>query len=194
MFFILNILCFSHDIVYLSSIQLQNVYTGNRLASSLISNIPNEDDPIIYSIQPPFDDTWNWIVEPSIDNIELSGQKIKCGSIITLKNAQNKLYISTNFSNNEAKVIPTLFNQGISSQWVVTCRNSNFWKLNEQINLMNMKYNCFLSTSFYKEIPDKIDFFEVSCHQLNSSSIWSINDAIIFGETLKNNEEINEEL
>ena len=197
MLLILFVFSNSKVIVYSSVLQLKGVYSENRLAFSTDEKLAK--NPMIYSSRPPYDDGWLWAIEQPEEGTEASRLPISCGSTLTLSNEISGLYLSSKRDKDGIKIIPALDGQDVKSQWVLICRNSTkFWEQMQPVLLKNLKYKCYLSTSFDGQIPDETNKFSVNCSTpISASSIWEASEGIYLDEYVSsspNSEDISNEL
>jgi len=169
------------------------MYTKNRLSS--FSPPQNSVDLVsfAYSSPPPYEDGWMWIVEPSGDNINY-GSSIQCGDDVVLKSSINNHYIEA--INNDGNVSIGVSNEilGESSQWTVICRTPPYWDTDQQVQLKNSKYGCYLQTSFENEFPDDENKYSVNCSSLSKASVWIVTEGAIFGDSIKDEKPNTDEL
>ncbi|KAH0806466.1 putative dolichyl-phosphate-mannose protein mannosyltransferase [Histomonas meleagridis] len=196
MFFILFFSSYSKVIVYSSVIQLKGVYSENRLAISTDEKI--RKNPIIYSSRPPYDDGWLWTIENPEEGTEAARMPVSCGSTLTLFNEISGQYLSTRRDGNKIVATADRNGQSAKSQWILTCRNNtNYWEQSQPIFLKNLKYKCYLSTSFDSQIPDETNKFSVYCSPLSASSIWKTSEGLYLDEYVPSkphHEDIHNEL
>ena len=182
MFFLYIFKTFSSIITYSSSIQIKNKYTKNRLGVFLSKNKNVFETPYIFSSRPPYNPGWLWTVEPEEDNITLSRKPVQCGSIITLINPSNEYYLSAKATSNGMEAIPVPHKHEAADQWQLICRNSTTWEQFEPIQLLNIKYKCFLSTNLEEKIPESKNEYQVKCSDLSDETIWYVSEGIFFNE------------
>ena len=196
MFLALFVFSCSKLVVYSSMLQLKGVYSGNHLAVSIDEKLRKK--PMIYSSRPPYDDGWLWTIEHADDGIDAARLLISCGSTLTLSNEISGLYLSTKQYGNKTIATPAYDGQSAKSQWILICRNStNYLEQSQPILLKNLKYKCYLSTSFSDKIPDETGMFSVNCSSISASSIWEASEGIYLDEYVQskpNSEEVPNEL
>ena len=199
MFIFFSIFAVIHEppsVRYSYAIQSKNVYSKNRLTVTTETGGIQYQQPTIYSTRPPFDDGWTWIINPEEDNITLARTPIKCGSNITMMNPLNKLYVSTTSNSEKVEVVPSAHLQGKQSVWTVICESGDVWIRDKQIQLLNAKYNCYLSTSLALRTKELVNRYNVTCSSLSADAIWKASEGIYFldRETQnKKNDDSNED-
>lgn len=177
---------------YSSVIQIKNVYSKNRLTVTTETGGIQYQQPTIYSTRPPFDDGWTWVINPEEDNITLARTPVKCGSNITMMNPINKLYVSTSSTSEKVDVVPSPHPQGKESVWTVICEKGDVWIRDQEIQLLNAKYNCFLSTSLALRTKELTNRYNVTCSSLSADAIWKAAEGIYFVEPeVQNKKDVN---
>ena len=183
MFILFSIFAVIHQapsVRYSSSIQIKNAYSKNRLTVTTETSSIQYQQPTIYSTRPPFDDGWTWVIEPEEDNITLARTPVKCGSNITMINPIAKLYVSTTLNSDKVDVVPSSRVQGKESVWTVVCESGDVWVRDHQIQLLNAKYNCYLSTSLALRTKELVNRYNVTCSSLSADAVWKAAEGIYF--------------
>ena len=183
MFIFFSIFAVIHEVPsvkYSSAIQIKNVYSKNRLTVTTETSGIQYQQPTIYSTRPPFDDGWTWVIEPEEDNIRLARTPVKCGANITMMNPIAKLYVSATSNSDKIDVVPSSRQQGKESVWTVICESGDYWVRDHQIQLLNAKYDCYLSTSLELRTKELVNRFNVTCSSLSSDAVWKAAEGIYF--------------
>lgn len=173
-------------IVYGSTVQLKNVGTKNRLGATSIIGSKTFNSPIVYSSRPPYDEQWLWTIEPDGDSIfiedNITRTPVKCGSIISLFNTINNVYLSTRKNKKgQISVNSTISDQGSESQWLIKCPTGREkWEQMMHFQLQNLRHKCYLTTYFnHKFAPNR---YSVTCQNISSYSVWKISEGIFLSD------------
>lgn len=182
MFLILPFIISSQNIVYGSIVQLKNIGTKNRIGATLNIGSKTFNPPIVYSSRPPYDEQWLWSIEPDSDATfiedNLTRTPVKCGSIVTLFNSVNKVYLSARKSKKGQILInSTIIDQGSENQWLIKCpKGRENWEQMMHVQLQNLRYRCYLTTYFKSKIAS--NFYPVTCQNISSYSVWKVSEGI----------------
>ncbi|KAH0795434.1 stromal cell-derived factor 2 [Histomonas meleagridis] len=177
---------------YSSVIQLQSVYSGNKLSTTTESD--SLEIPSIYCTRLPFDNGWLWVVDDVVDPIENSRKPIECGSNITLINPITKSYVGTKKSHDGIEVVPTTLGDDPENQWTVICSKGPNWVKDDEVQLQNVKNSCYLSTSLELRQDDLSIKYNVTCSPLSSASVWKSAEGVYILEEEEQKETPREEL
>jgi hypothetical protein len=168
----------SVPIAYSSAIQLKSVFTKNRLGVTTDSKATSYQQPLIYSSRPPYEEGWFWTIEPDEEDFSRARSPVMCGSAVALSSPITGSFLSARITGNKTEVIPLPANQGAPSQWIVECQNGPQWTQGDSIFLINLKYKCYLTTSFAAmEFPNK---YEVGCGKMSANAVWKAAEGIYF--------------
>lgn len=176
----------SEIIVYGSAVQLKNIGTKNRLGATSLIGSKTYNPPIIYSSRPPYDEQWLWSIDPDGDSTfiedNLTRTPVKCGSIITLSNTINNVYLSTR-KNKKGQIFvnSTIIDQGSENQWLLKCPHGRD-NLEQMMHfqLQNLRHKCYLTTYFnHKFAPNH---YLVTCQNISSYSVWKIAEGIFLSD------------
>lgn len=163
---------------YSSTIQIENVYSQNRLS---VTTEPSFNLPQVYSSRSPFDDGWLWTIEPSEENMSLAKTPVYCGDKIKLINPITHYMVSIRTQNRRKPVLAITHPTGPQDLWQVVCESGNEWTQYKRIQLMNVKDKCYLSTGFVRQ-KELTNQFNVTCSPLSDQSVWQAAEGVYFEE------------
>jgi len=175
-FLIFASICF--EIKYSSSIQLKNQYTFTRLSTTVNNAAQAHLIPKIFASGPPFEDGWNWIPEPSNSDSSMARTSIKCGSNISLFSSVSQYFLSIRKQEGELEIFPSTSNDDSRSYWTVICEKGENWENNLEIQLKNVKYECYLSTFLSDLYEETENQFYAKCSPLSPNAVWVVNDGV----------------
>jgi hypothetical protein len=167
---------------YFSTVQIENVYTKNRLTVTTDPDSQTFEPAWIYASRPPFEDGWTWTVVPSHSPMELARTPVQCGDNISLSNPVAKLFVGTRITPIGVQVVPSVHSRGESDEWTVICRNPPHWAREQQIQLRNVLHGCFLSTSLEDRPKEGSPRFGVTCGPLTADAVWRSAEGVYFGD------------
>ncbi|SBT76675.1 dolichyl-phosphate-mannose protein mannosyltransferase, putative [Plasmodium ovale] len=135
-----------------SSIILENVGTQYKLFSTDMKWGTGSGNQLVTAVTTKKnDDTLLWMVKVYEEGKSLTGNKINCDEIVTLKHLTSNGYLA---GSHHYSVLSNNFELSVnedieSGKFQVICENkkNKLWKLGEGVYLKNLKQNGYLSTS-----------------------------------------------
>lgn len=143
--------------------------SGNQLVTAASTNV--DEDNLL------------WTVKVYEENKSITGDKINCNEVVTLKHVKSNGYLS---GSSFGAVLSSNFELSVDKkddygQFQVICENERknpFWEIGNSVFLKSVKYNGYVSTS------KKYEFNKYNCH--NCPILYHLEASIIRNNTGRN--------